>query len=164
MLHSRFDFATYDIIDFNYIEQKSTLPSMLETINLSVSNYASVTGKRLFIVPNVMSRSTLKYKNDDERKFPIVLNLEYTDIDSVEIEIPAGYEVESSLQPVTIATKFGKYTNSIKLDGNKIFYQRTMQQYSGNFDAKQYPDLVNFYDSIYKADRGRVVFVKKDRN
>jgi len=35
------------------------------------------------------------------------------------------------------------------------------EQFSGIFPAKDYSDLVSYYDAIYKADRNRVVLVKK---
>jgi hypothetical protein len=108
-----------------------------------------------------MSRSYTKLKRDEERKYDIVLRDEYKQIDTVEIEIPKGYEPESMPQPVTTETKFGKYSNSIKLADNKIFYYRTREQFSGTFPAKDYPSLADYFDSIYKADRSKIVLVKK---
>jgi hypothetical protein len=163
-LHEQLDFGTYDVINFDYKEEKSPLPVMTETLDLSVSNYASITGKRLFIIPNVMSRSSQKLKADEERKYDIVLRDEFNNIDSVEIEIPQGYEPESIPPPVTIESKFGKYNSTIKLAGNKIYYYRSREQYSGTFPAKEYSNFANFYDAIYKADRNKIVLVKKESN
>jgi hypothetical protein len=160
-LQKQLDFATYDLDKFEYTENKSVIPEVNEKLDLDVSNYASITGKRLFIVPNVMSRSYTKLKRDEERKYDIVLRDEYKQIDTVEIEIPKGYEPESMPQPVTTETKFGKYSNSIKLADNKIFYYRTREQFSGTFPAKDYPSLADYFDSIYKADRSKIVLVKK---
>ncbi len=161
-LHDHFDFATYDISSFNYKENRSELPSVDERLDISVSNYATITGKRLFIVPNVMTRTKRRLKENAERKYDIVLNYEYRDIDSIEIELPAGYETESKPQDVTISNKFGKYSSSVKLNGNKLYYYRSMEQYSGRFPAKDYGELVGFFESIYKADRNKVVLVKKE--
>jgi len=163
-LQKRLNLATYDVDKFEYNEIKSTIPVVQEKLDLNVSNYATITGKRLFIIPNIMSRSDLKLNADDERKYDIVLHDEYKHIDTVEIDIPKGYEPESIPQPVTIETKFGKYLNSVKLSDNKILYYRTREQYSGTFPAKDYPDLVNYYDAIYKADRNKIVLIKKETN
>jgi hypothetical protein len=56
-LHEQLDFSTYDINQFDYKELKSPLPAINESLDITVSNYATITGKRLFIVPNVMTRS-----------------------------------------------------------------------------------------------------------
>jgi hypothetical protein len=164
VLNEELDFATYDVNRFDYKENKSSRPIVEETLDVSVSNYAIMTGKRLFIVPNVMNRSLKKLKNEEERKYEIELSYEFKDIDSIEIEVPKGYEPESIPQPVNIETRFGKYSSTTKLVDNKIFYYRLREQYSGTFPAKDYADFVKYYDSIYKADRNKVVFVKKGNN
>ena len=111
-----------------------------------------------------MSKSHVKWNTDQERKYDIVLQDEYRQIDSVEIEIPKGYEPEFLPQPASIETKFGKYFCSAKLADNKILYFRSKEQFSGTFPAKDYADLANYYEAIYKADRTRVVLVKKENN
>jgi hypothetical protein len=161
-LHNELNFATYDVTNFNYEEEKKEVPSILEKLDISVSNYASITGKRLFIMPNVMSRSVNKLKSDEERKYDIVLRQEYQSIDTVEIEIPKGYMQESIPKSVSIESKYGKYSCSAELSSDKIFYYREMEQYSGTFPAKEYSAIVDFYDAIYKADRNKIVLVKKE--
>jgi Domain of Unknown Function with PDB structure (DUF3857)/Transglutaminase-like superfamily len=159
-LQEELDFATYEINSFNYKETQSSLPAVEETLEIAVSNYATITGKRLFIIPNVMSRTHRKLPAVDERKFDIELKLEYKDLDTVEINLPPGYSPESMPQDVSVSSQFGKYSSSVKLSGNQVVYYRSMEQYSGRFPAKDYPALVKFYETIYKADRNKVVLVK----
>src|SRR5206468_1900050 len=97
---------------------------------------------------------------DSTRKYDIELDSEYKDVDSVEIALPAGYTTESMPAAVTVKSKFGNYTSSVKLTDNKLFYYRSIEKFSGYFPASSYPDLVKFYDAIYKADRTKVVLVK----
>lgn len=163
-LQKELDFPTYELRTFEYKETKSSIPEVNEQLDLNVSNYASITGKRLFIIPNIMTRSNTKLKSDEERKYDIVLHEEDKQVDSTEIEIPKGYEQESLPQPVSIETKFGRYYSNTKLVDNRILYYRTREQYSGTFSAKDYPDLVKFYDAIYKADRNKIVLVRKESN
>ena len=159
-LHEQLDFATYEINSFDYKETKSSLPSVVEALDIVVSNYATITGKRLFIIPNVMTRTHRKLSADEERKFDIELGYEYKDVDTVEINLPAGYATESMPQDVSIISKFGKYNCSVKLLGTQLFYCRSMEYNGGRFPAKDYAELVKFYETIYKADRNKVVLVK----
>ena len=161
-LHAELDFATYDISHFDYRESKTSMPFVEETLDITVSNYATITGKRLFITPNVMTRTRRKLAADEERKFDIEFGFEYTDIDSVEITLPAGYTAESMPQDVLVNSKFGKYSSSVKLAGNQLFYYRSIEHYGGRFPAKDYAELVSFYAAIHKADRNRVVLVKNE--
>jgi Domain of Unknown Function with PDB structure (DUF3857) len=161
-LHEQLDFATYDIRSFNYSETKSSLPAVQELLEIEVRNYATITGKRLFIIPNVMTRSHRKLSADSTRKYDIEFKYEYHDIDTVEIRLPAGYTAESIPKDVTINSKFGKYNSHIDLKGNIIYYYRNMEYFSGRFPAREYAELVSFYESIYKADRNKVVLVKNE--
>jgi hypothetical protein len=97
-----------------------------------------------------------------ERKYDIELRSEYKDVDSVEIKIPPGYETEALPKDNKIESKFGKYISSVKVMPDKILYYRYQEQYSGEFPAKDYPDVVSYYEKIYKADRNKVVLVKKE--
>ncbi|MGZ8539691.1 MAG: DUF3857 domain-containing protein [Chitinophagaceae bacterium] len=159
-LQEQLDFSTYDVNSFNYKEYKSSLPVINESLDITVSNYATITGKRLFILPNVMTRSGHKLSQDSTRKYDIQLGIDYKDVDSVEIELPKGYETESVPKDVSITSQFGKYFSSVKLKDNKLYYYRVIEHNSGRYPAKEYSDLVEFYGTIYKADRNRVVLVK----
>lgn len=161
-LQEQLDLATYDISSFKYDEQKSSLPFIDETLDITVTNYANITGKRLFIVPNVMTRNNRKLSMDEERKYDMVFNIDYRDTDSVEITIPDGYTPESMPQDVSINSKFGKYRCAVKLAGNKLFYYRSIERYAGRYPAQEYTDLVKFYEATYKADHNKVVLVKQE--
>lgn len=156
------ELATYDVTNFNYKEEKSNLPVIAETLELVADNYATVSGKRVFIVPNIISRTHRKLKPAESRKHDILLGFEFKDIDSTEITIPAGYTPEAVPPDAKLESKFGKYSCSVKLSANKITYYRSYEHFSGRFPASDYADLVKFYEAIYKADRSRIVFVKSE--
>lgn len=162
-LHEQLDFATYDIDRFDYKQNPGLIPSIDETLDITVKNYATITGKRLFIVPNVMTRTHQKFSADSTRKYDIVFNMEYQDVDSVEIEIPKGYEAESMPRDVSVKSQYGAYSCSVKLSGNKLYYYRSIERFSGRFPAASYDDLRLFYEAVYKADRNRVVLVKNEQ-
>lgn len=141
-LHDEFDFATYEISSFDYKETNSSLPAVEESLDIRVSNYATTSGKRLFIVPDVMTRSHRKLSADVEWKYDLELGFEYKDVDTVEIIIPAGYTTESMPQDVSISSRFGKFNCSVRMSGTHLFFCRNMEHYGGRFPAKDYTDLV----------------------
>ncbi|MEO8771882.1 MAG: DUF3857 domain-containing protein [Ferruginibacter sp.] len=159
-LHYMFDFGTYDVNQFSYTQEKNTVPTIDEALNISVSNYATITGKRLFIMPNVMGRNSRKLTPDSTRKYEVQLDLEYRDIDSVQIELPKGYSPESIPEAITMSSKFGTYSSSVKLVENKLYYYRSVENFSGRFPPSAYAELVKYYADIYKADNNKVVLVK----
>ncbi len=161
-LHGQLDFATYDVNKFEYKERDGTPPFIDEVLDVTVSNYATTTGKRIFLTPNIMTRSYRKLARDDKRKNDIVLLMEYRDTDSVIIDLPKGLTQEALPQDVAYTSQFGTYKASILIKNDQLHYYRSMEQYSGRFPAKDYDAFVNFYEAIYKADRARVVFVREE--
>jgi hypothetical protein len=161
VLNEELDLSTYDINDFRYREDKSKLPKIDEQLDIYVSNYATVSGKRLFIYPNLLNRNTTRVP-DEERVYDFVFDYEYRDIDTVEFDIPDGYSLEAMPKDVSVKTKYGVYSSSVKFVNNKLYYLRVREQYAGRFPAKEKEEIAAFFETIYKNDRGRVVFVKKD--
>ncbi len=156
------ELATYDVKNFNYKEQKGKLPEINETLDLVASNYATVSGKRFFVIPNIFTRTHRKLKMAEKRTYDLVLDFEFKDVDTATIKIPAGYTPESIPADIKIESPFGKYTASVKLAGDTISYFRSYEHYSGRFPPTAYNDLVKFYESVYKADRSKVVLVKSE--
>lgn len=161
-LQEAFELPTYDVQNFKYDEKKDVLPEIIESMDVVVSGYATVTGKRLFIVPNVLNRTRTKLSTDEDRKFDIRMDFGYIDIDTFEIDLPAGYELESVQPPVILKSKFGTYQASVTVKNNKIVYLRKREYFTGNFPASEYGALVTYYSDIYKADRNKIVLVKKE--
>ncbi len=160
VLNELLSLSMYDIIDFDYKELNTRIPSIQENLNITANGYASVTGKRMFIQPNIMTKTNRKLSLDSTRKYDVVLDNEYIDIDSVVVEIPAGYALESLPSNVNITSKFGKFIATTKVDNNKLYYYRTVEQKTGKFPKEDYNELVKYFETIYKADRAKVVLVK----
>jgi hypothetical protein len=69
--------------------------------------------------------------------------------------------VESLPEPQTIKSKFGEYTATIKVENDVLTYSRTFQRNKGRYPATAYPELIEFYKKINKADRMQVVLATK---
>ena len=162
MLNEELDLSSYDIADFAYTLKKDRLPEIAENLKIAVANYATVSGRRLFIVPNVMSRNGQKITVTEGRTADYVFDYPYRDIDSIEISVPAGYTLEAVQPEMALKTKFGSYNSKVKLEGDKITYYRSIELWSGRYPATDGAAIAEFYGTIYKADRSRVVLVKKE--
>jgi transglutaminase-like putative cysteine protease len=160
-LKKNINLPTYDIKSFGYKEIKNKIPAIEETLQLEADNYAQITGKRLFIQPNILSKSGLKLPTEP-RQHDIDLMFEYRDEDTVSITIPTGYKPEALPQPISINNKFGIYSIQYKIEADKIICIRVNEAIAGKHPAADYMALVKHYDDIFKADRGRIVLVKNE--
>jgi transglutaminase-like putative cysteine protease len=163
ILKSKFNLPTYDIVSFRYDEDYSKrLPVIHESLQIDVKDYAQITGKRIFINPNILSRSGVKLSEDKDRRIDIDVKDEYHYLDTVQITIPPGYIVESASKDMISKSRFGKYGCRTIVEGNKLVYYREQEQYSGRFPASAYAELVKFYEDIYEADNRSIVLVKQN--
>jgi len=161
-MKSEIDIPTYDIVDFKHEEHKGTIPAIDEYLNLTAENYASVSGKRIFVTPNILSKSRVKLSSAETRKYDIVKRYSFKDADTISIAIPAGYTVEAMPKNVAVSNKFGTYNISFSVEPQKISCTRLYTETEGRFPATDYPELVKFYDTMFKADHSKIVFVKKE--
>jgi hypothetical protein len=156
------DLPDYDVLQLSVNQTKSDKPFIDEQIELIANNYASISGKRLFVAPNLLSKNDIKLNPNDDRKYDIDYRYSFIDLDTAAIAIPAGYTIEAMPKDVNINNKFGSYEIHFKVDGQQINFTRAYKRSEGRFPPADYPELVKFYDDMYKADRGMVVFIKKE--
>ncbi len=161
-LKEEFDIPTYDIKDYIYKETKDIIPSIDESFNLTASNYSSVTGKRVFIKPNLLTYSSLKMDTSEQRKYDIVLTHSFKHIDSTTINLASDYSIESLPKDIVLNTVYGVYSIRFKVNNNVISCVRSFEQNSSRFPASEYKKFGAFTNDIYKADRSKIVFVKKE--
>ena len=108
-----------------------------------------------------MNRSTFVPEKVESRKTKVVTNFAYTDSDTIRYHIPEGIYPEFLPQPVSIKSRFGEYEVNYKLDQNTLLYFRRVRMNKGEFPPESYPELVEFYKNINKADNSKIVFLSK---
>jgi hypothetical protein len=160
MLKREFDIPTYDINAYTSTETKNILPTINEKFTLTATGYSSVTGKRVFLKPNVLTYSSGKIDTSEIRKYDIVLKNSFKHIDSVTIDLIAGYSVEGLPKDVVMNTAYGNYSIKFKVDNNKVYCVRSFEQNESRFPAAEFKQFGSFMNDIYKADRSRIVFIK----
>jgi hypothetical protein len=160
-LNDLFNLPTYTVDKSHYEQQKGLIPVVTEYLHVLSSNYASVSGKRVFVNPDLFDRSSYRLSADSARHYDFIDKEAFTYIDSITIKIPAGYQPEAVPTDVAIDARFGKYVSSVKVMSDRIIYYRRYEESIGHFPPTDYPDLVKFYERLYKADHNRIVLVKK---
>ena len=161
-LNELFYLPTYSVDKSQYEAKKGPHPMVEEDLHVVAPNYASVSGKRLFISPNVFDRSRRRLSADSIRKYDYINENAYTDIDSVVIVVPAGYQVEARPKDIVIENGFGTFRANLRFENDRLIYYRYLQQSAARYPPVQYAALVKFYEQLYQSDNQRVVLVKKE--
>lgn len=74
--------------------------------------------------------------------------------------MPDHLHPEYTPEPTVIQSAFGEYRNSYTITQGEIVYVRTLKTHRGTFPAEEYPELINFYQAVEKADQERIVLKK----
>ncbi|WP_104734677.1 DUF3857 domain-containing protein [Hanstruepera ponticola] len=133
-----------------------------ENIRVEASNYASKSGNRLLLQPNVFNRVMKAPPRYSDRKHPIEVDRGFLDIDEFEISIPSTFEVESLQEDVNIKNQFGEYSFSIKkVETNKLIFKRKFLLKKGIYNQEHYQDFRKFWLDIIKHDKSKMALKRK---
>lgn len=153
---------TYNVVNTLYKEDKQALPSIYEELTIESPGFAPVSGKRLFVQPNLFNKFGTRLPALTQRKYPVVLKANYIDVDTVIISIPDGYNTESIPKPVNLKNDFGEYAINFTVAGNTIEMIRINKRSKKILNPEAYAEIGKYFDAIRKADHARVVFVRKE--
>lgn len=152
---------SFDIVSVSVTNNPDRIPTAVVDLNLSLKRLATVSGKRLFVTPNLMNRSTFIPEKVDDRTTNIFRKMAYTDIDTIRYHMPEGIYPEFLPEPTQLKSVFGEYSSSVQIDRGDVLYVRKMKIYKGEFPAKSYNELIDFYKAINKSDNVKLVFLTK---
>lgn len=152
---------SFDISSFSMTNHKSKIPVAEVKLDLVLNRFSSVSGKRLFLTPNLMNRSTFIPEKLDARKTNIVIRSSYLDLDTIRYHLPEEIYPEFLPEPVSIKSAFGEYESKYVIDQGSVIYIRKMKSNKGEFPAATYNSFIDFYKSVNKSDNTKIVFLSK---
>lgn len=152
---------SFTVRSFNMKPKNERIPSVTVDLDLDLPRLATVSGKRVFLTPNLMNKNSYIPEILEKRTTPVELDDVFTDLDTIRYHIPEAIYPEYVPTPVSIKSKFGEYEASFKLDAGSLVYTRKLKMNRGTFPPESYNELIDFYRSITKADNTKVVFVSK---
>ncbi|GAB4026695.1 DUF3857 domain-containing protein [Spirosoma koreense] len=163
-LLKRIRIPAFELNTYAHTEQPGPVPAVTENLEIAVRRWATTSGTRLFLPLNLLSALSLASPLTQPRKAAVELgaSYDYEDSDTITYQLPNGYRPEYNLEPVTIESKFGKYTAQLAVEGDRAVYVRKVTMHRGRFPAGAYTDWVDFRKKVAKADRAQMVFVKSN--
>lgn len=159
-LYRNVSIPAFDLKSFVFDLKKDRMPEVNETLELGLRQCVTLSGKRLFLTPNLMNRWSSVPQQVSDRKHDVVRTTAYTNIDTVVYEMPAGYTLEFKPNDTRYATEFGSYSASVQVEGQRVTYTRVLEMHKGRFKPEVYAAMVEFMNNVYKADLQQLVFVK----
>jgi transglutaminase-like putative cysteine protease len=95
-----------------------------------------------------------------DRKLPVKL-VDEIYRDNVRIKLPAGYSIDEIPPPVHLESPYGTYQASWKGDGGELVFEQSTEVHDAIVPAKDYAEVVAFFDKAGRSQGGAVVLVRK---
>jgi hypothetical protein len=156
----RIPVKSYNLGKYSYREKKDLVPSVFEDIEMTLPNYCSASGNRMFFVPDLMTRFGKVPSVSSARISPVHIKRPYIEKDTVVFNIPAGYRVEQVPENKSIKTKFGEYRSSVSYDKTRLIFMREFKLFGGDYPPADYPEFVSFCEKTAVADERKAVLQK----
>jgi hypothetical protein len=121
-------------------------------------NYAQSTGGLLIVRLRVVgNESSGLLETKEARRYPVVFDGPRRDSDSVEITLPAGFEVEDLPDAVSVDYGFASYHSKAEVSGNVLKYSRTLEIREPNVPLSKVGDLKMLYRIIASDEKNTAV-------
>ncbi|MBE9598115.1 DUF3857 domain-containing protein [Pedobacter sp. MC2016-24] len=156
-LKTEYDIDNIDFSNLKLSQDKSDAPITLESLDLTIANYAPKSANHIYLVLNLFNK-VRSIPESRTRTLPLYINRGYTDEDELSFKLPPGMEQQISPKTFLINSAFGSYQVTAQKQDGKLLYKRKFVLNSGTYPATQYKDFVTFMSDISSADQIKFVF------
>jgi len=158
-LYREIDIHDFTINDYNVSQENDQ--TLSEELNLNIHSFAKKSQQNLIVPLNLMNKVSKVPPRNEARNSDVFMRRSFREEDLVTYQLPPGYAIGSQPDEIAIDSKFGTYKVSVSNQGRIMEYKRILTVNKGTFPATDYESLVDFISQIAKADRMKVLLVKK---
>jgi len=135
----------------------SSAPTLVAEFDLKVAGWMSGAGRRALLPVGLFSAPEKHMCEHATRVHPLYFHYMSQKLDDVTIELPLGWQVSSLPKPETDDAKLLVYTMKVENSNGTLHLERRMKSDLISLDAKYYPALRKFYQTVRTADEQQIV-------
>jgi hypothetical protein len=128
------------------------------------NNFLPNRNNRIFINPSIFNKKTsedLPKEEINKRKYSVYIDFPYLSIDTVLIDLPNGYKLESKPSNQNLAKDFGQFTAEYDFRDNKLFYVRKLEMLTNLVPLENYKEFKEFLQKVIDWDKSKFVLKKE---
>ncbi len=141
----------------NQPDWKSSSPSMIAEFTLKVPSWASEAGSRSLLTVGLFGAGEKHLFDHAERVHPIYFRFPFQRVDEVTIEPPPGWKIMNVPEAQKKDGHVVVYASEARIDKGKLQLRRTLNVDIMLMDAKYYPALRDFFQTVSSADEQQVL-------
>jgi hypothetical protein len=154
------DFVSFEVSHVKVENADALNKELTTTFDLSADRYGRTMGQLLMVRPRVVGSEGMALDHK-VRKVPIDLEQTMQAKDDFTIELPPGYAVDETPDPVKLDVGFAAYESSVEVHGSSLHYRRTYTVREVSVPADRYPDVQKLAGVIDADEQNHAVFKKQ---
>jgi hypothetical protein len=130
-------------------------------VELKAPVYGQLMQNRLLVFkPVVVDRLNSLKLTDNKRTHPVIMEANVFTETAV-FNLPQGFVVDETPDPVNLDTPFGKYSTSYEIKENSLIFKRSLVLNSAVIPVDKYASVKDFFVKIRSAEQSPVVLMRK---
>ena len=163
-IYDNLKIPSFEVTRFSFSETRGFIPSGELNLQIGIEGFASKSNKRIFIPVNPLNKLEYAPKEQERRRFDVVIHFPYTDYDTVTYQLPdENYTKEYCPDNQKIDNEFGFFEITFLCDeaNGIIQFTRHLIINDGIFPAEKYNQLASFLSRVKDIDNSKMVFIRK---
>lgn len=151
-----------EIEDYRLLNKKNISKPISQIAKFSSEDLVEEINGKLYINSLLFLTQKENPFKSEERKFPVDFSSPWKDINTISIQIPEGFKVETTPENLAIGLpdNLGSFKFQITPAGNKIKVQSILQFNSSIISPEYYPVLKEFYGKVVDKQLEKIVLSK----
>ncbi|MCO5270107.1 MAG: DUF3857 domain-containing protein [Cyclobacteriaceae bacterium] len=147
--------------NFNFENLSPGKPKVVMDYSLSADRVASISGKRLFLAPNLLGKMPIKYSSPEDRKTDVLVQESIVEYDTIEFSMPEGFYPEFIPEMKSYSNQFGEYKVEYAFSEGRLVYYRKFVLNRGRYGKDKYAALCAFNKEVSRSDNTKIVLLNK---
>jgi hypothetical protein len=156
----RISIPNTELLNFKYDEIKDLVPSIIEDLSFNTIDFATVSGDRMMIRPNLLSRIEEMPLRTLQRNSPVKIRRSYCEYDSLTYLLQGQYKSDLKPFDFRLVSPFGEYRSGYILKENRLTYIRSFKLTKGLFPVTEYESFITFCEKIQAEDSRQIILNK----
>ncbi|RVU03103.1 DUF3857 domain-containing protein [Mucilaginibacter limnophilus] len=135
---------------------------LVENYEVEMDVYDNLNAKKFTFNPFILSKISENPFKLAERSYPVDLGMPLTERVTLNIELPAGYTIETPPKDISFAlpNNGGRFVTQFTGIGNKFSFSHLISHKKAIYASEEYPYLKEFYNQVILSEKSDLVFRK----
>lgn len=156
-VYNNLSLPTFNINKMNFSKSGEQTPQVQHELELDLRKLATLSGKRMFVQPNLLHKQKWIPGVFENRKTDIVIKYNKQWVDTLTFQVPEQYHPEYIPEVVKLENDFGSYMLEVTAQPGSITFLRKLELRKGRYAPEVYKSYRKFYEQMVKSDKTKIV-------